>query len=64
MNQDEWRDLDDGDVVRRVGQPYSYMVMGNYHEGGVILVRTILATNRREWELAAKVKGYEKPQGG
>lgn len=54
MNETEWRDLRDGDVVRPVGKGESLMVMGNYRGMGVVLARVTLAHNPREWDLIIK----------
>jgi hypothetical protein len=59
VRSDEFRALDDGDVVRHagtvVGDGQTYIVTGNYGNH-VILTRTLSASNPDEWDLIAKAE--------
>jgi hypothetical protein len=49
MNTEEFSNLKPGDVVKNDGSEAAYIVTGNYGQGGVTLVKTILAFNPDEW---------------
>lgn len=49
MTKNEFENLKPGDVVQNDGSGTAYIVTGNYKEGGVTMVKTILAFNHDEW---------------
>jgi hypothetical protein len=56
MNQTEWDNLSEGDLIRHKMASEAYTVMGNYKRGGVVLSRSTLASNPREWDLVASAR--------
>jgi hypothetical protein len=56
MTEEEFAKLSEGDLVRHVNSSEAYTVMGNYMRFGVVLVRTALAHNPREWDLVAQAR--------
>ncbi len=60
MKKEEFQKLKPGDLVRNQGSSTAYLVTGNYGDGGVTLVKTILAFNSDEW---VKVPGGSSELG-
>ena len=62
MTDQEFRELDRGDIVRhRMDRARSYIVDGNYG-GHVTAVRTVDISNPSEWEVVYKAD-YSRPIG-
>ena len=62
MTQEEFDNLDRGDVVCHVGSTQSFVVDANYGNH-VIAVRAVDLTNPPEWELRAKARLEFKAAG-
>lgn len=60
MTEDEFKNLQRGDLVRHETRCEVYQVTANYGNR-VTAVRTIDMTNPSEWRLVAKVRWDEKP---
>jgi hypothetical protein len=55
MDENDWQNLDVGDVIRhKMNSAEGYVVQANYLSGGVLITRCQLASNPREWDLVSK----------
>jgi hypothetical protein len=50
MTNEEFSNLKAGDVVQNKGSASAYIVTGNYGDGGVTMVKTLLSFNPSEWD--------------
>ena len=49
MKKEDFKQLKSGDIVKNEGTISTYIVTGNYGDGGVTMVKTVLAFNADEW---------------
>lgn len=59
MNQDEFDNLSEGDIIRHVHDGQGWLVHGNYLHGVVLIVRSLVAHNPAEWNLVGKAQYTE-----
>lgn len=56
MNREDFDNLNTGDIIRHVDGSAGYTVHQNYLDGGVLVVRSLLAHNPAEWVLVGKAQ--------
>jgi len=54
MTDEEFDGLQAGDIIRHRNASQGYIVHSNYKSGGVLIVRSQLASNPPEWDLILK----------
>ncbi len=50
MDEEKFKDLQRGDIIKNRGSHKSYVITNNYGKIGIVAVRTLLATNAGEWD--------------